>query len=136
MAHTLKQKVELDAEAAGKPGGAFDWLTTLGRREAPVLRLFCFPHAGGGSHAYAKWPEGLSTSVEVVGIEPPGRGNRLHEAPLTELGAMVAAVATAVRLQSDLPFAFFGHSLGAVVAYEVAPGFGRLVALHYCSPTL
>ena len=58
------------AQPEGQPraagGSPYDWLTTAARREAPMLRLFAFPHAGGGSHSYAKWPEQLPSSIELV----------------------------------------------------------------------
>jgi medium-chain acyl-[acyl-carrier-protein] hydrolase len=100
-----------------------DWFLTSQARDTPLLRLFCFPHAGGGSHAYVSWPDALPASIEVVAISPPGRGSRIKEPPAQSLDAMAAAICGGLlQLQSEspAPFAFFGHSLGSVVAYEVA----------------
>jgi medium-chain acyl-[acyl-carrier-protein] hydrolase len=84
------------------------------------LRLFCFPYAGAAATVYRLWPADLPADVEVCAIQLPGRGNRLAEAPLTSMPALVDALVPALLPHLDLPFAFFGHSMGAVVAYEVA----------------
>ncbi|HEY9282299.1 MAG TPA: alpha/beta fold hydrolase [Pyrinomonadaceae bacterium] len=86
----------------------------------PRLRLFCFPYAGGAAHIFRQWPQGLPPSVEVCAVQPPGRGGRLRERPITSLRQLVAEAAPALRPYMDLPFAFFGHSMGAVVAFELA----------------
>jgi medium-chain acyl-[acyl-carrier-protein] hydrolase len=84
------------------------------------LRLFCFPYAGGGAVIYRRWAESLPRSVEVLAVQPPGRGNRMREAPLLRVSAIVEALAAEVVPYLDRPFAFFGHSLGALVAFELA----------------
>jgi medium-chain acyl-[acyl-carrier-protein] hydrolase len=86
----------------------------------PSLRLFCFPYAGGGAVIYRRWAESLPRSVEVLAVQPPGRGNRIREAPLLRVSAIVEALAAEVVPYLDRPFAFFGHSLGALVAFELA----------------
>ena len=99
---------------------SFDWFLNLAARDEPLLRLFCFPHAGGGTHAYAKWAQALPEYLDVVAISPPGRGTRIREPPVEDLNAMATAIFDGVKLQADIPFAFFGHSLGSIIAYEVA----------------
>jgi medium-chain acyl-[acyl-carrier-protein] hydrolase len=89
-------------------------------REAPTLRLICFPHAGGGAAAYREWGASFPASVEVCAIQPPGRASRLREPPMTRLTELVDAAREAVRPLLDLPLALFGHSMGALTAFEVA----------------
>jgi len=84
------------------------------------LRLFCFHYAGGGAWSFRDWSGNLPSSVEVCSIELPGRGFRLAEAAFTSLDPLVRAIADALRPHLDKPFAFFGHSMGGLVSFEVA----------------
>jgi medium-chain acyl-[acyl-carrier-protein] hydrolase len=84
------------------------------------LRLFCFPYAGAGAAIFRTWSDGLPTYVEVCPIQFPGRGTRLMEAPFTQLSPLVQALAKALGPLLNKPFAFFGHSLGALVGFELA----------------
>ena len=86
------------------------------------LRLFCYPYAGGRAAVYRRWPESLPASIEVCAIEPPGHGTRLSETPFTRLSPLVEALAAALDPYLDRPFAFFGHSLGSLVSFELAGG--------------
>ncbi|MCX6626110.1 MAG: thioesterase domain-containing protein, partial [Candidatus Solibacter sp.] len=82
---------------------------------SPAPRLFCFPHAGGG----AGQPLDLS-GWAAIPVRLPGRESRLAEAPFERMGPLVAALADNIDSYLDRPFAFFGHSMGAVVAFELA----------------
>lgn len=84
------------------------------------LRLFCFPYAGGGASIYRLWPNDLPAAVEVCSIQPPGRETRLREKPFTHTAPLTQALAPVLRPYFDLPFAFFGYSLGSLVAFELA----------------
>jgi medium-chain acyl-[acyl-carrier-protein] hydrolase len=79
--------------------------------EAAGPRRFWFPHAGGGA---AQAPKGW------IGVRLPGREARLAEAPFERMGPLVEALAKAIEPYTDAPFVFFGHSMGAVVAFELA----------------
>ena len=81
-----------------------------------ATRLFCFPHGGGSVAEYIRWTRDLAT-VEAAGIQLPGRGARQREPALTSMPELVDAVADGVDFAA--PCAFFGHSLGSLVAYEV-----------------
>ena len=96
-------------------------------RPAPAarLRLFCFPYAGGGAHAFREWERELPPFVEVCGVQPPGRGSRVTERPFAEAGPLVRAASDALLPYLDLPYAFFGHSMGALVAFETAREYRR-----------
>jgi surfactin synthase thioesterase subunit/glycosyltransferase involved in cell wall biosynthesis len=85
-----------------------------GQIAAGALRLFCFPHAGGGGSAFKAWAERLPRSVVVVPMRPARRATPYNMAEL------VAALGDSIEPYLDQPFAFFGHSMGAVVAFELA----------------
>jgi medium-chain acyl-[acyl-carrier-protein] hydrolase len=84
------------------------------------LRLFCFPYAGAGALIFRNWSDALPADVEVCPVQLPGRGNRLMERPFTQLSPLVEALADALVPLLDKPFAFFGHSLGSLVGFELA----------------
>lgn len=95
------------------------------------VRLFCFPYAGGGPLIFRAWPEHLPATIEVCSIQLPGRENRLKEPPYTSLEPLVQALAHALQPYLDKPFAFFGHSLGALISFELARA---LLQQRQCSP--
>lgn len=88
--------------------------------DAAQLRLFCFPYAGGGASIYHAWPSQLPSHVELCAIKLPGREARLSEPPFERLTPLVRALATALSPWLTRPFALFGHSLGALVSFELA----------------
>lgn len=87
---------------------------------AESVRLFCLPYAGGTARAYLCWSSSLPDSIEVVPVEPPGRGERIGELPCSRLDPLLADLVPRIADRCDGPFALFGHSLGAAVAYEIA----------------
>ena len=96
------------------------------------LRLFCFHHAGGGAASFRNWSDNLPSSVEVHFVELPGRGFRLTEKAFQSLDPLVPAIADALHHDLDKPFAFFGHSMGGLICFELA----RLLRKKYSlSPT-
>lgn len=99
---------------------ATPWLVFFGPAPRARVRLFCFPYAGGAANNFHQWPRRLPEGVEVCAVQPPGRGARLRERPFTNLGELVAAAAPALLPYMDRPFAFFGHSMGALIGYELA----------------
>lgn len=90
------------------------------------FRLYCFPHAGGSAQNYRQWQAKLSPAIEVCAVQLPGRGARMAETPFTDLSSLIKALAPVIAQQSNLPFAFFGHSMGALIAFELA----RYCQLH------
>lgn len=95
------------------------WFKVLQPRPEAQLRLFCFPYAGGGASVFRGWAEGLPSGVEVVGVQPPGRESRWREQPFRGMEAMADEATEALKPQLSRSFAFFGHSLGAALAFEV-----------------
>lgn len=86
--------------------------------EAPVL--LCLPHAGGAASAYFPLSAALAPQVEVLAVQYPGRQDRRHERPLDSIDALRDGVVAALAPWRDRPLALFGHSMGGVLAYEVA----------------
>ncbi|WP_165990189.1 thioesterase II family protein [Streptomyces sp. YIM 98790] len=89
------------------------------RRPGCRHRLVCFPHAGGGASAFSGWVPRLPSGIELIAVQLPGRQNRILEDPATEVGPLVRELAQALRPVLTGPFSFFGHSCGALLAYEV-----------------
>lgn len=96
------------------------WVSCPRPNPRATLRLFCLPYAGGGPQTYYKWWRGLPATVEVCAVQFPGRGSRLAERPFTALTSLVPVLGAALAPQLDKPFAFFGHSLGALLSFELA----------------
>jgi medium-chain acyl-[acyl-carrier-protein] hydrolase len=101
------------------------WIACRRLNPRARLRLFCFPYAGTGASIFRTWSDGLPAEVEVCPVQFPGRGTRLMEAPFTALSPLVQALAEALVPLLDKPFALFGHSLGALAAFELARQFRR-----------
>lgn len=68
---------------------------------------------------YRKWPEFLPPAVEVCPVELPGRGARMDETAFTSVAPLIEAAAQALLPYFDRPFAFFGHSMGAIISFEL-----------------
>jgi medium-chain acyl-[acyl-carrier-protein] hydrolase len=98
------------------------WRLCLRRATNPHLRLFCFPYAGAGASAFRTWAAMTPPWLELYGLQPPGRENRIAEPLPTRLDDVAAEAEQVIRGLSGngVPFALFGHSLGALVAYRVA----------------
>src|SRR5947209_4907352 len=96
------------------------WLVVFQPNPRARLRLFCFPFAGGAASAYRRWAGLLPADVEVAAVQLPGREGRFREPAFTSLDALLDALVPALRPALDRPFAFFGHSMGGVTAFEAA----------------
>lgn len=83
-------------------------------------RLFCFPYAGGGDATYRPWVRHIPSWAEICPVDPRGSGRRVREGYAPDFFDYVVTSAEAVESKADLPFSFFGHSLGALVAFELA----------------
>jgi surfactin synthase thioesterase subunit len=86
-------------------------------------QLFCFAHAGGGPSFFRPWLAALAPEIAVRRVLLPGRESRLEEPPFRHITELVEPLCTALEPYLDQPYALFGHSMGAVVAYEVARRF-------------
>lgn len=95
--------------ASERPGGA-----------GPGVRLICFPHAGGSASAYVRLARFLAPDCEVLGVQYPGRQDRRRQEAVPDIGWLADAISDEVTEHVAGRYAFFGHSMGAVVAYETA----------------
>lgn len=95
------------------------WFHRAHRREQVHLRLFCLPYAGGSPTAYDTWSHQLPDLVELVTLRLPGHGRRILEPSYSRWPELLDDVIRELTPFLDLPFAFFGHSFGARLAYEL-----------------
>src|SRR5215813_8499488 len=102
-------------------------LTPIHRRPSPTarMRLFCLPFAGAGASAYSTWQVDFHDDIEVCAVELPGRNTRSQEPPICRAGPLAAQIVRDLAPYLDLPFAVFGHSLGAILAFELARALRR-----------
>lgn len=97
------------------------WLVRFPQAQFCGTRLFCFPYAGGNAQVYRQWGAMLPSSIEVIGIQAPGKGGRMVERPCTSVSQIIEGVLPALLpLLDDRPFSFFGHSNGALIAFELS----------------
>lgn len=96
------------------------WILQRASNDDAGVRLFCFPHAGGGASSYVGWTLGLPSTIDLFPIQLPGHENRFGEPLLTSIQSMARAALTELEPLFDRPFAFFGHSMGSLVAFELA----------------
>ena len=106
-------------------------VVTLRVTPNPGLRLFFFPHAGGSAASFRGWPAHLPMDAACYAIQLPGRGDRLREPPFTALTALVDNLAIEMQPWLQPPFVFFGHSMGALIAFELTR---RLQAMRVPTP--
>jgi medium-chain acyl-[acyl-carrier-protein] hydrolase len=100
--------------------GTNQWFICVRERPRAALRLFCFAFAGAGASVYNRWSEYLPEAVEVNAVQLPGHETRIAEAPFTNLSPLIAALSEAMLDRLDRPFALFGHSMGALISFELA----------------
>ncbi|NEO72089.1 thioesterase II family protein [Moorena sp. SIO3H5] len=96
------------------------WITRPKPNPKARLRLFCFPFAGGAASSFRTWPDQLVPDIEVCPVELPGRGKRLREPLFTGILPLIETLTPALLPYLDIPFAFFGHSLGTIISFELA----------------
>lgn len=101
------------------------WVTRPAPRPNATKRLFCLPFAGGGASAYRQWATALGPTIEVCPIQLPGRENRLLETAHDNHQSLLAALLPALTPLLDKPFALYGHSMGALLAFEIARSLER-----------
>ncbi|NTU80897.1 MAG: thioesterase [Chloroflexales bacterium] len=104
------------------------WLVRGSPQAQARLRLFCFPHAGVGAAIYTPWRALLPPSIELCAIVLPGREGRMRESAYTRLAPLVADLASALEPMLDRPYAIFGHSIGALLGFELARELRRRAA--------
>ena len=96
------------------------WIASPQVNNQALFRLFCFPYAGAGASIFNSWTEFLPTKIQICPIQLPARESRWREPPATRLKPLIQTLAPLLKPKLDIPFAFFGHSLGALLAFELA----------------
>ncbi len=96
------------------------WLPSRRARPGVAVRLFALPYAGGDAPIFSRWTEELPPEIELCAVQLPGRGRRALEPAYTELAPLVSVLAEALAPTFDTPCAWFGHSVGALVCFELA----------------
>ncbi len=102
-------------QASGSP-----WILRQSSHPDPVLRLFLLPPAGGSSLVFRDWKGIIPSGIDVYPIQLPGRGARVHESPFTRIEPLVQSLGIAMKPLLDKPFALFGHSMGALLSFELS----------------
>lgn len=102
----------------GLPGGS--WISPRTRTDGAGIRLFCLPHAGAGTAMYNIWKRFLPAFVEVCPVQIPGREARLAEPSYTDCALLISEMTAALSMYMDKPYAIFGHSMGALLALDLA----------------
>ena len=101
------------------PSNSNQWFVCPRIKPDEETRLFLFPYAGGGPASFSKWSAELPDNIEIWIAHYPGRGSRHAEPPITSLTELVDGLIQAIQPLLDKPFAFFGHSLGGLIAFEL-----------------
>jgi medium-chain acyl-[acyl-carrier-protein] hydrolase len=102
-----------------------DWFPLLSSGGPAQLRLCCFAFAGGSASAFGMWSDALPAWVELRALQLPGRASRLREPPISRLDTLIPLLQEAIEPLTDVPLVFFGHSNGALIAYELAHALAR-----------
>jgi acyl transferase domain-containing protein/acyl-CoA synthetase (AMP-forming)/AMP-acid ligase II/surfactin synthase thioesterase subunit/acyl carrier protein len=95
------------------------WFPSLNGDSGAQLRLFCFPYAGAGASIYQPWRERLLPRIELIPVQLPGRAERADEPTVGQMKELAQAVADALAELEPSAFAFFGHSMGAMLSFAV-----------------
>jgi medium-chain acyl-[acyl-carrier-protein] hydrolase len=95
------------------------WLEHLSPAATPSLRLFCIPYAGGSANIYRAWQKWFPGQIDLCLVHLPGRGRRINEPPLNRLTPLATAIADCISERSSVPYALYGHSMGAAISFEV-----------------
>ncbi len=104
----------------GRKASAGSWFPSIQESANATMRLFCFPYAGGGASIFRGWHDHLPHRVAVWPARLPGRETRLSEPAFDRMEYLIPALREAIEPHLDKPFALFGHSTGAAIAFELA----------------
>lgn len=101
------------------------WFVRPESRPQAEVRLFCLPYAGSGAAVYRPWLMHLPTTIELHVVQLPGRETRLREQPYRRMQLLIEALAPAIEQLLDRPYILFGHSMGALIAFELTRALRR-----------
>jgi surfactin synthase thioesterase subunit len=97
-------------------------------RSQASSRLFCFPYAGGGASLFRAWQQYLPQSIELCPVQLPGRETRAMEPAFSRIEPLVETLSQDLKNYFDLPYVFFGYSMGALIAFDLARRFQETAA--------
>ena len=106
------------------------WYLEYKKNPHAAVRLFCFHHSGGGASAYFPWLGELSSYIEMVAIQLPGRENRFPEPLTNNLKYIINSLREGFELYKDKPFITFGHSLGGLISFEFIKSIYQSYSLY------
>ncbi|WP_238846327.1 thioesterase II family protein [Nocardia terpenica] len=109
------------------------WFRRSQPTEQAEHRLVCFPHAGGAASYFTPVARALAPDVDVLAVQYPGRQDRRSEPGIDDIGVLADRVHDIIRTWPSRPLTLFGHSMGAVVAFEVARRLRRDNPHHPCT---
>ncbi|MFJ7910919.1 thioesterase II family protein [Kitasatospora sp. NPDC096204] len=101
------------------------WFRRFNPSDSAPARIVIFPHAGGSASYYLEYANALAPHADVLAVQYPGRQNRIAEPTIRSVAGLAEELARELREWADRPLAFFGHSMGAAVAFETARCFER-----------
>ncbi|HSP77033.1 MAG TPA: SDR family NAD(P)-dependent oxidoreductase, partial [Myxococcaceae bacterium] len=119
-----------DGEEASTSTARPSWFHVHGKAAEPDIRLFCFHHLGGGASVFRSWSDELPANVQVVAVQLPGREERTREAALTRFDELLEQLVPQLHPLMDRRFSFFGHSMGTLVAFELARALRKRYGLQ------
>jgi medium-chain acyl-[acyl-carrier-protein] hydrolase len=117
----------LISELLRRDAKATRWLRPIGRGQDAQWTILCFPYAGSGGSIFGRWPGHVPPNLEVWAVQFPGREERLNELPIVDTSELERHLIPVLLSLIDGPIAFFGHSLGALIAFRLA---SRLEHVH------
>jgi len=103
-----------------------NWITPRSLNPRAAIRLFCCPYAGGSEAIFRSWQAALGPGINVVPLQLPGRGVRIKDPLLKDIVPVINAASQALASHLDKPFAFFGHSMGSTISFELARALRKL----------
>lgn len=86
----------------------------------PLLRVFCFPFAGGTADVYRSWQQWFGDQLDICLVHLPGRGRNMRERAYTRVAPLVMAAADCIDRQNKIPYVLYGHSMGALISFELS----------------
>ncbi|HEX7288897.1 MAG TPA: alpha/beta fold hydrolase [Candidatus Angelobacter sp.] len=101
------------------------WFERLSPSRAPRFRFFCFPYAGGSADVYRNWQQWFPEQLDICLVHLPGRGKNMGKRAFSSLVPLVAEIADHITLLTDIPYALYGHSMGALISFELARELSR-----------
>jgi acyl transferase domain-containing protein/surfactin synthase thioesterase subunit len=130
LVNWISNKASAGGGMAGESAGTNIWIAPRRIKPAADHRVFCFHHLGGEPSLFAEWNDAMPGNIEVCAVQVPGRGDRAAETPIDHFETLIDELADGLLDELDRPFAFFAHSAGCLVAYEVAQLLRRRFGLQ------